>query len=250
MRHWPILLIIFLFLSTDLSRAEDLAADFKSAEINTEIKKLPELEKTLQSLMEARIRVARGELIEKLKAYQITATQAGDLDEALKVREALTRLEKLQSAKEPATGDEAESKPVKFSIPRDAVRFGKSRYYVYTGPKADDWPKTGDEAQKFCADLGGHLAKIDSVEEHAFLAKLVQPLKASDGKPTWVLVDGNDVETKGTYVYSNGEPVKYFKWDTKKPTGRLDCRRIGIWTGNGLFWDAIGVTPTFICEWD
>lgn len=242
MRTW----IMIFFLSSftvSLVRADDsISSDFKSAEINAEIKKLPELESTLRSLMEARLKVARGELIDKLKEYQVKATQAGDLDEALKVRNTIADLEKQQESKNTLPASDA-PKVVKQNIPKNAARFGKSRYFLVTEPK------TWAEAKKLCEEQGGHLARIESAEEHAFCAQLIQSLR-NNGEHSWALVDGTDIETKGTYVFSNGEPVKYVKWDVKKPTGRADCRYLGLYAVTGLYYDCGEKAQPFICEWD
>jgi hypothetical protein len=151
---------------------ENLVGDFKSAEINAEIKKLPELAKTLQTLMEARMKTERAALIEKLKTYQTTATKAGDLDEALKVRAAIAQLETLQEAKETFAGKTDEPKTAKPNIPKNAIKFGDSSYFVIKKPMS--W----SDAKKFCEEQGGHLARIES-RETALMTGLTTPWSVS-----------------------------------------------------------------------
>lgn len=222
---------------------EPIPTDFKSAEINAEIKKLPDLEATLRSLIQARMKVARGELIEKLKEYQTKATQDGDLDEALKVRDTIAELEKLQAAQEKLATKDSSAKPVKAIIPKKAVRFGQSMYYLITEPM------TWAEAKTLAEEKGGHLARIESAEEHAFCAKLIQPL-INNGDHKWAWIDGQTAEEKSEYVFSNGNPLKYLAWDKKKPSNLPGHRYLNLYAPTGLYYDGAGKPQPFICEWD
>jgi len=239
------ILLMFIFIGTSSSiMADETSTTFKSPEINAEFKKLPELAATLKALTEARMRVARGELIEKLKAYQTKATQDGDLDEALKVRETIAELERLQAADEKPSNKNVSSKPAKVNIPKDAARFGKSRYYVVTEPKSSA------EAEKICAEQGGHLARIETAEEHAFCAKLIQAYRPAKKNDQWIWIDGNDEALEGTFVFGNGELVQYFQWDAMKPNSKKGFNWLTLDVTTGLFHDADAQLRPFLCEWD
>lgn len=235
--------LLVMILGSAVVADEPISTDFKSSEVNAEIKKLPELAATLRALTEARMKVARGELIEKLKAYQIKATQDGDLDEALKVRDTIAELEKLQAAQENLAGSGAAPKTVKASIPKKAVRFGQSMYYLITEPM------TWAEAKKLAEEKGGHLARIESAEEHAFCAKLIQPI-SNNGDFRWAWIDGLAGEIKGEYFFSNGQPVKYLAWDKKKPSGLPGHQYLNLYAPTGLYYDGAGKPQPFICEWE
>lgn len=244
MRYSILILAFLMTAGASPLQAEEKPAEFKSAEMNVEMNKLPALAATLQTLVEARMHVARGELIEKLKAYQIKTTQDGDLDEALKVRDTIAELETLQAAHEKRGTKEAPSKPVKVSIPKDAVRFGKNKYFLVTEPK------TWADAKKLCEEQGGHLARIESAEEHAFCAKLIQMYRPATKNDRWIWIDGADEALEATYLYSNGKEVKYLKWDAMKPNAGSTFNWLTLDVTTGLFHDADSQKRPFICEWD
>lgn len=102
------------------------------------------------------------------------------------------------------------------------------------------------DADKIARSSGGHLATISSDGENTFILNAITPLSISP----WI--GFNDLANKGTYVWSDGEPVSYTNWDINEPSntgGVEDCAVIYYW--NGKWNDGNPLTyDQFILEFD
>ena len=66
-------------------------------------------------------------------------------------------------------------------------------------------------ASRECAELGGHLARVESLSENRFLWQL-------SGRRTmdwWV--DGTDELQEGSWIFGNGEPLTFTNWESGQP---------------------------------
>ena len=126
--------------------------------------------------------------------------------------------------------------------PRKAVRF-RGHSYLWFDEKV-----TWHVAKRRCEELGGHLLRIDSHAEHAFIE---QRLEWEQTKLTWV--DGNDEAKEGHFVDYRGEPLKFARWHEGDPnnwSGYQHCLAIGAGAGANLRDETGAHRLRFICEWD
>ena len=89
------------------------------------------------------------------------------------------------------------------------------------------------------------MIRVQSKKEHDFAYGVI---KEKEMGPTFI--DGTDVEKEGTWVYSNGDPVKYLKWRKNEPGRFPDAEHaLAIW--GGPFCDvATDKRSSYIIEWD
>jgi len=113
-----------------------------------------------------------------------------------------------------------------------SVEFNNHRYLHI--PRMLSWM----DAQRFCADLGGHLLTIHSLRENMFVESFFKGgcwfwlgLEVRNGQPAWV----------------TGEPVSYTNF-----TGHLTCRMEGPKVFSGQWQHEVlpGAINTFMIEWD
>lgn len=234
-------LLIFVGIASLASRTYAQDQTFKSDAANKAVETYKEDVNRLNLLVKVRVKEYRNSLIAKLKGEMDIATKAGDLEEALKLRDAIQDLEK-----------ETEGEPAKEQkIPEKAVSFGTSKYYAFTIPMSQE------EAEKHCEELGGHLARIDNEKEHIFVAKLVIAHGNNNNKSfDFFRIDGSDIAEEGKFVFSNGEPAKYARWGTNGkgvagPNNTSIHNSLVISSKNGLFMDGnSNIKWCFVCEWE
>ncbi|KAJ8031430.1 Aggrecan core protein [Holothuria leucospilota] len=135
-------------------------------------------------------------------------------------------------------------------------------YRFYNQPRSS-W----EEAQAFCnnqqlscnicPEETAHLVTIESEEENDFLfnwwKSLRDPLPASTPQSFWI--DGNDKQSEGTFVLTNGKTLDYFNWIIEQPNNwnNQDCLAmakapnlnsdVGKWNDAGC-----SVDYPFMCE--
>jgi hypothetical protein len=100
-------------------------------------------------------------------------------------------------------------------------------------------------AKARCEQEGGHLTSIHSPEENQFLATL-------SPQNSIVMIGGNDLETEGTFVWTDGSDWDYQNWRPGQPSnagGVEHCAEMG-WGGETLWNDQPCNYPRgeFICK--
>lgn len=116
-----------------------------------------------------------------------------------------------------------------------------SKYVLYQGKVSATY------AKEYCEKLGGHLARITSVEEN----NAVQNLIGSFGK-CWI--DGTNQDHEGTWKFFNGQSMTYFNWASNQPDNSGGEQNHLAMYKNGS-WDDLGNGTTsnidgFVCEFD
>ena len=240
-----LLLTLLVFTSLKLSLADELPTDFKSSEVNEAIQSFDQSIKSVRSLTTAKVRTNRQELISKLKAQQEAVTKAGDLEEALKIKSLVGQLETVQAAAQESVVDEGEKAAGKVSVPRGAVKFGKSRYYVVTKPE------TYHVARVKCGLMGGHLVRIESEAEHQFVTKLIQSLgiQSQHHHYHWLYIDGSDEVESKVYRDSQGKEIEYLPWAEGYPQ-EPDKKFYLLINLEGKFYTTYSSRRFYICEWE
>jgi hypothetical protein len=140
----------------------------------------------------------------------------------------------------------------KLAIHKDAIVFGQHSYYLFAEKK------TQAEAQAACKKLGGHLAKLDSPEEQAFLLALAARNSPPDNS-FWI--DGADQVEEGRWCFIDGGllPVD-LDWGRGQPDdnqqfGGQDGLVIRVWNsyGGGKKAQLDDVNQNdkclYLCEW-
>jgi|AACY02.2.fsa_nt_gi Lectin C-type domain. len=174
----------------------------------------------------------RNRLIGKLQEERVKATQADDLDEALKLRAAIEQLSNGGVVPE-------DKKPVK--KPAGAVEFRGHWYYVSSSRM------TWHAARAKCESVGGYLARVESRDEQRFLVGLLQRTK---GEVVWI--DGSDEANEGEWRYSDGSRVRTFFWGSGQPNN-VDSKEhhLAVSLSNGTWLDVTaGQRSRFVCEWN
>jgi len=103
---------------------------------------------------------------------------------------------------------------------------------------------TWSEAERFCRQMGGHLASLQSNQEWQALEEIV-----NHGQFFWV--DINDTVTKGKYMSeTTGEDASFLKWDYNEPNNwNGDERCVHLKAVTFLMNDApCSSSYNFICE--
>jgi len=76
-----------------------------------------------------------------------------------------------------------------------------------------DTGATWSQSEGDCNALGGHLVRISSAEDNAHIADLTDGLSGSQ-----IWIGYNDVDSEGTWVWSDGGPAVYENWRTGEPS--------------------------------
>ncbi|MFT9116331.1 MAG: DUF5050 domain-containing protein [Sporolactobacillus sp.] len=134
-------------------------------------------------------------------------------------------------------------------IPSDAVSYNGHHYKLFNNNV--DW--STDE--KYCENLGGHLATITSQGENDFLYKYI---KSNNTDSAYF----GGVKKDGAWTWSDGETFSYTDWASGEPNDQSDSEAYamfyfkytdGTWNdGDGLqiSEDNGNSDCPFICEWD
>ncbi len=246
MRH---LLILTCLLFGTGAVADEADFDFKSKKANIAIEKYQATIKKAKAV-EKRNRV---DLILTLEAALKYERTEGELDEAIKIRDAIKALKKGASpagASVAGSKGKKKAKKSKARIPRDAVKYKGHHYKLFDiqGPHG--------VAMKKAESMGGHLVRIQGPDEQQFVAKL-----ANSGRLSNYWIDGSDELSEGRWLFSDGTRMKFFYWYRGEPNNvGLSEHYIVIqrnedwrWNDSVLRGDAnirAHHPRGFICEWD
>ena len=155
----------------------------------------------------------------------------GSLEEAIKIRDAIATLKQQPDA--PVSNAQ---------IPADAVEWNGHFYKVIP------LKGTHQAALNYCAENGGHLARIESKDEQAFIERLL----SGSNESYWI--DGRDEAREGRWMFSNGTPMSYFNWHPGEPNnnqGIEDFLMVYASRSKNVWNDADGASSNpLICEWD
>lgn len=186
--------------------------------------------KVLETKFENESQKIRRVLLESLSEAQSKATKTGNLEEAVRLRDAIKEFENSFTGPEQA---------VEVDIPKDAVVLGGHHYYAV----AEGLP--WHLARDLCAARGGHLVRIEGQDEMNFLLAL---MKQGSIEACWL--DLNDELKEGDWRFTNGEKTEFFKW-TSGPDNHEGAQHYAYMGSSGTWDDAFGGQRlAYICEWD
>ena len=124
-------------------------------------------------------------------------------------------------------------------IPADAVKWNGHFYKVIP------LRGTHQAALNYCAENGGHLARIESKDEQEFIERLT----SNSNDHYWV--DGSDAAREGRWMFSDGTPMSYFNWYPGEPTGPQGVEDFLVVWNKNMWNDASAKSSySFICEWE
>jgi hypothetical protein len=128
----------------------------------------------------------------------------------------------------------------KARIPPKAIAFVGHRYYVFLGKL------TWHQARQACAEVGGHLVRIESPEEQAFLFRLIQ-----QGADANYWTDLSDEPSEGIWTFSNGTHLTYANWRARQPDNHIHVQHAAAFRKDGTWDDDFaGERYPYLCEWD
>lgn len=217
-------------------QAQAIAWQFKSPAAIKAVKAFEQAERKRLQDSEKQVQDNLTELITSLETSQKEVTQAGDLDEAIRIRDALTALKNGSAQPGAASGKPVLKKHTK--IPAKAVAFKGHHYFFVSAPCS--WRVA---CQK-CEEVGGHLVTFDSREEYAFVARLRGNSAAYVGAT-------RDTNTGG-WEWIDGQPCRDILWATNQPNNGGSEMFLGFQNNDptGLHdWNVHDKLP-FVCEWD
>ena len=178
------------------------------------------IQKAEQELAKARRNAAE----KRLKAYRDAlqkTTRMGDFDAAAGIK---ARIEQYEEK------DQLRPKP------KDLAKFGKSEYAVIED--AATW----HVAKRRCEEMGGHLATVETLPEHAFLVSLCREA----GKAAWIGATAEEKE--GDWRWITGERVTIPYADDN---GDEISHHLVFWPSAGHWSDGNGAMRfAFVCEWE
>ena len=184
--------------------------------------------------------------MESLKGALKQSMQAGNLDEANKISDAIKALKKGASpagASVAGSKGKKKAKKIKARIPKNAVKWN-GHHYMSGGHK------TWHLARDYCESLGGHLLRIESPAENTFVSR------SFPGGGYWI--DVSDAEQENVWTNSKREPLQYTNWAPGQPNGNgfdPNFAHAGyLFNGDGYphgwYNHPSGRRIAFICEWD
>lgn len=128
-------------------------------------------------------------------------------------------------------------------IPESAAYFNMNYYQLYSGV-VDSW----EEAERYCENLGGHLAVINTEEENAYLYNYM--VNCDFTSAYFGLLDVNN---DNNWKWIDGSELSYTNWADGEPSSLSEPYGMfyfkftdGKWN-DGQWGDN---TTAFICEWD
>jgi hypothetical protein len=156
-------------------------------------------------------------------------------------------LRELASASPPITPDPTPADPTPPQLAKDAQLF-QGHYYKFF-PETLAW----HDASKRCADLGGHLVVIESLQENTFVGSLADK---GGGPDCWIGITDEAQEKR--WVDVAGNPVTYTNWMQNQPNNKgagehfaLMSKRFGWqWSDQPNVAISAQHQPGYVCEWD
>lgn len=166
---------------------------------------------------------ANGDRLKALKTVLADATRAGDFDAATEIKQRVTAAEASSNVR---------------TRPKNTLKRGGHEYALIEVP--EEW----HVAKRYCEEMGGHLAIIDSVNE----ANLINELIDGGKKDAWV--GATDEVEEGKWFWINGRPLDDFvlqrsAFDNSGPEGQHYLSILGS------HWDNAGSSRrSYVCEWE
>ena len=187
------------------------------------------------------LKAARTNLLRNLDQAIKEATKAGELDDALKIRQARKAAEEGPSLAAPPPTPPKPQPPAAAKPPKNAKTWGKHHYKLIN----DTMPVT--EAQKACVKMGGRIVQIESADQNKFILGLLQ-----GGTCNYYWIGGSDAAKEGNWRFSDDRKMAYLNWADKEPG---DSAGIQHWlaidrSGRWHDFPAGARKYGFICEWD
>jgi hypothetical protein len=213
----------------DLAKLKTIKAEKEALE------KEGEMPKWIDAKTKDRITKARKPLLDALTEAKATYVRAKDDDKAAAVDKEIEQIK--AGAVRPA----------------DAAKFGGKYFKVF------DTNLTWHEAKKNCEQMGGQLAIVGSAEENGFVAEL-----AAKSKVNAIWLGATDDKKQGTWVWVDGQPVKYENWDraARQPNNGDGVEHYIVLFADksGQWWDypndprqhprlTKSGQPGFVCQW-
>ncbi|XP_037650485.1 lactose-binding lectin l-2-like [Sebastes umbrosus] len=75
---------------------------------------------------------------------------------------------------------------------------------------------TWADAEIHCLSQGANLVSIHSLDEESFVKTLIKNFDPAEG---WTWFGFSDLHKEGTWMWSDGCPVKFTKWESGQPNG-------------------------------
>ena len=134
-------------------------------------------------------------------------------------------------------------------IPDSAFEYNGHHYNFYKN-NCETW----EEAQKFCEDLGGHLAIIDNEDENI---KLYDFMKTTEYESAYFGL--TDSENEGVWKNVDGSEPKFINWSDGEPNNERGIENYAMfyykspeykWNDGEFRHRTVNDPSVFICEWD
>ncbi len=112
-----------------------------------------------------------------------------------------------------------------------------------------DTATTWTAAQSACATYGYHLATVTSTVEDNWILSVANATYVSTTDGFW-WIGLNDRASEGAWVWEDGTPVTYTRWNAGEPnnSGDEDCTQL-LWGTHWNDWPC-GLVSTYVCEAD
>ncbi len=194
------------------------------------------------------LKAAKTNLLRNLDQAIKEATKAGELDDALKIRQARKAADEGPALAEPLIPSRVEGPPTPkpqppaaAKPPKDAKTWGKHHYKLFN----HTMPVT--EAQQACAKMGGRMVQIESADENKFILGLLQ-----DGTCSYYWIGGSDAAKEDDWRFGDGRKMAYSNWADKEPGNSAGIQHWLAVDRSGRWHDfpAGARKYGFICEWD
>ena len=222
------------------------------------VTKLETWEAQQRASLEKEIEEKRVQVSEALNAQLEQATKDGDLDGALAIRTYMNSLRKGSATVEmerPAVeqanpGSAGSDDP---QIPRDAHRYRKSYFKVFSVGEAIAWT----DAMKKCEEMGGRLVSVESEEKWKKIRDYLSGFEdASLRSQLWLGSSRKDANSP--FVWSNGEEMEFsLIYDHLEQRARFEKSSfsyISIMLADTNTWaykqNEDPLVKGYICEWE
>ena len=138
--------------------------------------------------------------------------------------------------------------------PSHATVFNGNFYKVF---KPNSTKSNFNTMRDRCLKMGGHLAYIETPEEHNFIYNLIRSFgKITDlRKVHYAFIGGSDAKQEGQWRWLNGEKINWFNWGHNEPGNHkpeledfLGIQMDGTWCDASLYFK--NHKYLFVCEWE